>query len=484
MSNNLKRSDLWAYASGAGAFSITINGIGNFAMLYYTQIMGMRPELAGIALSIAIVFDAISDPLMGSISDRTTTRLGRRYPYMLIGGILLAPSFLGYWFVPDFIQGEHALFVYLLTINICLKTTLTVFVVPYTALGFEICRTDHDRARVQGVRYGFSMISNILFGGLAWVLFFGDKVTADGIRIEGTKIQENYHTMGSVLTLATLAIMIFCLIRSYNFSAKNLTAAKQSTPSSLARAIVFDFKDVYSDRIIWLVFGFFGVAQLGKVVTGQVQMFTYVEFMQFSAYEKTFVHTGGMFGFLIGSLLLGSLVKRFDKKKTGYCAMLISSLGSLSLLAIFKGGLMDPVSTSLLDIGEQPFHLSCIVFGFFQMLWWAGCGILTPLAASMIADLSTMRRLQTGQVAEGRYAAGFSLFSKVAIAVALFVTGYILKGVGYVSGAEVQTPDTINTLALMTFGVGPTLMLFSFLILRKYPITHEVMEDHRKKYGQ
>ena len=64
--NKLSKRDLWAYASGEGATSLTLNGINNFGMLFYTQIFGMSPMLAGIALSIATLWDAITDPLMGT----------------------------------------------------------------------------------------------------------------------------------------------------------------------------------------------------------------------------------------------------------------------------------------------------------------------------------------------------------------------------------------------------------------------------------
>lgn len=67
---NLRKRDLWSYASGEGASSITMNGINNFGMLFYTQILGLSPELAGLAISIALAWDAISDPLMGTISAR------------------------------------------------------------------------------------------------------------------------------------------------------------------------------------------------------------------------------------------------------------------------------------------------------------------------------------------------------------------------------------------------------------------------------
>lgn len=478
----LKTRDLWSYASGEGASSITMNGISNFGMLFYTQVMGMRPEMAGLALSIATVWDAVTDPLMGTISDRTTSRYGRRHPYILIGGIALAVSFLLLWMVPELFRGEKALFGYLLGINILMKTAFTVFAVPFTALGFEMCKEDDDRARLQGVRFCFSMIINILFGGFGWMLFFGDRFAEDGTRIDGTKIHENFTNMGWILAVSTLLLIFFCVRFTYRFAEKGPAKKEGSGFSGHVKAFVHDLRDVYSDKLVWLVFIFFGLAQFAMMVVSQVQMFTYVEYMKFSDLEKTFVHTGGMIGFALGSLMLGSLVKRLDKKRTGYLAMAICSFGCLALLGIFTGGVMAPQAVPLFTVKGSPFHLSCVVFGVLQMLWWGGCGILVPTATAMIADLSMVKKLKTGEVTEGRYAAGFAFFVKAACAFGLFVTGCILKSAGYVSGAESQSTETVDKLALMTFTVGPILMFVSFFILRKYPITHQIMEEIRKEY--
>lgn len=480
----LKIRELWGYATGEGATSITINGIANYAMLFYTQILGMSPELAGLAFGIGTIYDAITDPVMGTVSDRTNSRFGRRHPYMLIGGVLLAVLFFFLWFVPESFQGEKRLFAYLVAINILIKSAFTVFVVPFTALGFEMCKTDDDRARLQGVRCGFNMIINIVFGGLGWILFFPDGKAEDGSKIDGTKLAANFENMGIVLTICAALLVLFCVYATYKFADKGLVKHEGGTVADHVKAFVHDLKDVYSDKLVWLVFGFFGLAQFSMMVVSQVQMFTYVEYMQFSAYEKTFVHTGGMVGFMLGSFMLGSLVRRLDKKKTGYIAMLIGSFGCLSLLVVFTGGLMETQSVVLFsDPKGNPFHLSSIVFGLLQTLWWGGCGILVPCATAMIADLSMIKKLKTGEVTEGRYAAGFSFFMKAASALGLMVTGYILKGVGYVSGAEQQTADTLDNLALMTFIVGPILMLASYLVLRKYPITHQSMNELRAQAG-
>jgi glycoside/pentoside/hexuronide:cation symporter, GPH family len=475
----LPTRDLWSYATGEGLNSVGTAGIANFALLFYTQVMGMSPELAGLALFLATFWDAVTDPVMGTITDRTNTRFGRRHPYMVIGGAAFSLTFVALWLIPESFQGEKVLFGYLLIVNLLFRTAFTVFIVPYSALGFEMCKSYDDRSRLQGVRYGFYMVVNILFGGFGWLLFFPDGRAADGTFVDGTKIEANYHGMGITLGIATLLLALYCVHATYKHAEKRAVrsaAARGGGFAAFRRSFLHDLKDVYSDKLVWYVFGFFGLAKFSMMVVSQVQMFTYIEYMGFTAGQKTFVHTGGMVAFGLGSLVLGSMVRRLDKKKTGIVAMAVASSGGLGLYAVFIGGLLDPRAS------VNGFPVAVPVFAALQMMWWGGCGVLVPLAIAMIADLSEMKKWQTGEVTEGRYAAGVSFFLKAANALGLFVTGYILKFTGYISGAEAQAPDTIHKLAVMTFIAGPILMACSFVMIRYYPVTHESMSSLRKQY--
>ncbi|MGA8203381.1 MAG: MFS transporter, partial [Woeseiaceae bacterium] len=223
---HLPKRDLWSYATGEGLNSIGTAGIANFALLFYTQVMGMSPELAGLALFLATFWDAVTDPLMGTITDRTNTRFGRRHPYMLIGGIAFSLTFVALWLIPESFQEEKVLFAYLLVVNVLFRTAFTVFIVPYSALGFEMCKSYDDRSRLQGVRYGFYMLVNIVFGGFGWLLFFPDGRAADGTFLDGTKIEANYHSMGIVVGIATLLLALYCVRATYKH------ALPASIPSS------------------------------------------------------------------------------------------------------------------------------------------------------------------------------------------------------------------------------------------------------------
>ncbi len=99
-------SDVLAYASGDGVTSVILNSIMNFAMLFYTQVIGLDAMLAGLAISISIFWDAITDPIMGHITDNTRSRWGKRHPYMLVGGLLTILFYVMLWLVPNGLENK------------------------------------------------------------------------------------------------------------------------------------------------------------------------------------------------------------------------------------------------------------------------------------------------------------------------------------------------------------------------------------------
>ncbi|MBN2164333.1 MAG: MFS transporter, partial [Pontiellaceae bacterium] len=364
---------LFGYSFGEGAVSITMNGIANFAMLFYTQILGMDAKIAGIALSITVFWDAITDPMMGLVTDHTRSRYGRRLPYVLLGGLALALFFYLLWFLPGRFTDPTAIFWCVLLVNLLVRTALTVFMVPYTALGFEICPEYEDRSRLQGIRYFLNMLVNIVFGGCAWALFFKDSIGVDGERIDGTRIAGNFMTMGSVLAVAVVGLILICVWVTRVYAVDN---RNQSREYGNKLEPLLDLVQILTDKLAWFVFGFLSIAMLAMLLTAQMQMFTFVNYMQFSALEKTFVHSGGMVAFALGSLGLSRLVNRFDKKPAAYIGIGLCVFGGLGLFGLFSSGLVAPRAI----LGGLP--LGTILFGLLQACWWGGCGILVPLATS------------------------------------------------------------------------------------------------------
>ncbi|MBK1876031.1 MFS transporter [Pelagicoccus mobilis] len=462
---------LFGYALGEGAVSITMNGIGNFAMLFYTQILGLSAGYAGTALSVTLVWDAITDPLMGHLTDNTRSRFGRRLPYVFFGGFALAVSFLLLWVIPQHAGTAQAAFWAVLLINLLVRTAVTVFVIPYTALGFEIAPEYNDRSRLQGIRIFVNQASNFIFGACAWVLFFGDKTGEDGARIDGTLVESNYVVMGVVLAIFALMLILGSIYATRDRAVDN---RNEELPGNNLKAFVRDFVETISDRLALIVILFFTFANLGMMLVSQVQMFTYVFYMEFTALQKTIVHGGGMIATALAALWVTRLIKRFDKKALAYIGIAVSIFGGLVSYVLFSGGLVARDAVWML--GETEIPIAVILFGLGQALWWGGTGIVVPTSVSMIADVSAANYAKSGQLKDGSYSAIFGFVLKLGSAVGLLITGWLVDWAGIISQAESQTLEAINRIASATFLSGPAVMIIAFVIVAKYPLNRAVME--------
>jgi GPH family glycoside/pentoside/hexuronide:cation symporter len=463
---------IFGYAAGEGATSIIMNGTGNFYLLYLTQILGMSASWAALSFSICTFWDALTDPIMGHISDNTRSRWGRRHPYILIGGFFTALFFFSYWTLPQMLHGPGMIFASVLLISLLIRTAITVYMVPYMALGFEVCPEYESRTRLQGVRFFVNQITNFTFGALAWTLFFPDSTTADGSRLDGTFIASNYGRMGAALALGAVLLIIVCAAGTRRFAVDNRT---QHVQGNSLRAFWTDFSSIFRNRLAVLVFVFFIVAQFSMILTGTVQMFTYVHYMQFTAVQKSCVHGAGMIAFALAAYNVSKLVSRFDKKGAGYIGAALASFGGLGLLAVFTGGLLSPHQT--LTVAGHLVPVAIIVFALLQVCWWGGCGMVVPLANSMVADVAAIEEHRTGESRNASYAAVFSFSTKAAASVGILVCGLLVDGSGIVSGAETQTAEAVRNISIITFVCGPVVILTSLLILRCYPVTREYMKQ-------
>lgn len=462
---------MFGYSLGDAGISITMNGIGNFAMLFYTQILGMNAVAAGLALSVTTFWDAISDPLMGHISDHTRSRLGRRLPYLLPGGLLTALTFWVLWVLPQGIDSSAGLFWTVLLLNLVLRTFLTVFMVPHTALGFEICADYVSRSKLQGIRNFINQMTNLVFGALAWTLFFRDGTAPDGSRIDGTAISGNYLAMATVLSATIIAVLI--LYRIFVNNSREDTRAVAYAGGTLS-GFFRNMAAIFSDKLAWYVFGMVGFSLLAMLLVSQVQMFTYVFYMEFNEVEKTGVHGAGMLASALGSLfLLPLFVRKLEKKGAAYAAIGMSCAGGAGLSVIFNGGLLSP--------GQELFSLpaATLVFGALQALWWGGAGILVALAMSMIADISEVTKLKKGEEKDGSYSASLIFFQKAAMSFGLLLTGGMVELAGINPQAPAQTDEALRNISMLTFLSGPALMLCSLAVIIRYPVNHIFLEKLR-----
>ncbi|TAG08873.1 MAG: MFS transporter [Verrucomicrobia bacterium] len=466
---------IYGYALGDGAVAISTNGVSNFALLYYGQILGITGTQAGIALSIGMLWDAVSDPIMGHLTDQTRSRWGRRHPYLLIGGLGVALSFLCMWLLHWLPAAYGMTMALVIATNLVLRTSLTVFSVPYTALGFEMCRDYIGRSKLQGARSFVNQVSNFIFGALAWSLFFTDQKAVDGSRIDGSSIAGNYVQMGFALSAGVFLLACLCTWITWPYAKDNRA---DPVPPGTLKVFLQEIYQISRERMVWWVFGFFSVAQFGMMVVGQAQMFSYVFFMELTDREKTFVHGGGMLAYALAALWQGWLTQRLDKKKTGYLAMGICMFSGLALATIFLW-LGMPARTEVSFIGVQV-PVGVGIFALGQFLWWGGCGMLVPIALSMVADLSEIHYLKTGLHKEGTYSAMFTFTLKACLSLGLLFVGKMVDLAGIVPEAKQQTTAAVQSITAVTFLVGPLFIFASFFLLALYPVNREWMQALEK----
>ena len=150
-----------------------------FLLFYYNSVLGLSGTWAGTALLIALVFDAVTDPLVGSISDSFHHRLGRRHPFMYASAIPLAVTF-GLIFSPPPGLGELGLFAWLTVFAILVRASMTLYHVPHMALGAELTTDYRERTVVVAYRSGFGALGIGLVVVLGWTVFFPDEGGALG----------------------------------------------------------------------------------------------------------------------------------------------------------------------------------------------------------------------------------------------------------------------------------------------------------------
>ncbi|MCE0498526.1 MAG: MFS transporter [Methylacidiphilales bacterium] len=465
-----------SYGIGECANSLVMNGIFGFAMLFYTKALGLQPEWAGLAMSVSIFWEAFTEPVMGHISDNTRSRWGRRHPYMIVGGALMALCSYLIWAVPvEFRTSQMSIFWYLVSVNLLLRTGLTLFCIPYGALGFEMCNDYHGRSKLQGTRSIINMIANFAGPAMAWTFFFEDK---DGV--QATTVAANYLRMGSAFAVATAISVCIVVILTFHWHEDTRQAPSRIEGGGIG-GFLRDMKQIILDPYPRWVFVFIVIITLATGLVGFLQIFVYDDFMRFPAVEKSIAHGGTMAGFALGSALAIGLSKRFDRRGTVFFGCLVSACCNIILAVLFLTGWV--ATNAVWHWGAFPIPAALILFVIFNTGYWMGIGILGPMLAAMVSDIAEIHLLQTGENKDGGYAAVSSLAGRVASSFSFIVMGWSLNWIGYKvptgAGKVVQTGQALWNLGMVTFVIGAVIAALASLAIWKYPVNKKFLEDMR-----
>lgn len=392
-----------------------------YLLKYYTEIVGLNSSLAGIALSISVIWDAISDPLMGRISDHTITRFGRRRPYIFIGGILLSISVL-LLFSPPSISSQLGKFAYLLSVYLLVNTAMTIISVPHIALGGELSFERNERTSVFGWRLFFSNIG-MLIGMIvpATILqSLGDESAKENIITSRT-------VAGEIVSLVILVSSIITFL---------VTKGKDTIQSDKTKQLPFfvSFGSVLRNKMFLILLFAFVIATIGRTFNSAIALY-YYEY-RLGLKESQVVINILLPFFLVLMLSIGFWVwisKKIGKKIPAF-------------LGVFGLGLLTVIVYPLFPYGELKPPLIAAFFGGI----FAGSILIMD---SILTDVVDYDEYKTGEKREGLYFGIWKMGVKFSQAFGIALTGFLLDFIGFQNGLTEQSTEVGFRLA-MIFGPG------------------------------
>jgi len=450
-----------AYGFGAVAYGIKNNGFDYFLLLFYSQVMGVDAPLVGLALLIALLFDAFSDPIVGYLSDNTHSRWGRRHPWMYGSALPVAVFFYLLWVPPASLTG-NALFPYILVLAILIRVCITLFEVPSSALSAELTEDYDERTSLISYRYFFGWIGGTLMATIALSVFLvpTDTIT-NGILNKG-----GYGTYGFV---ASVLIFISILVTALG-THRHIPHFKLPPPKAKLspKRVLFEIYETLANRSFFAVFlaALFGAVAAGLSAGLSFYMSGY--FWEFSTDQISVIALSIVISAFL-ALFIAPVISRVMGKKRG--AILIGILAFT----------IAPAPIVLRLLGFMPENGSPILFPIVL----TGVVIETTLlitfsilSTSMIADLVEDGEIRTARRSEGVLFAATTFTRKAVQGFGVLAASAVLALVQFPKGvAPGQVPEEV------VFNLGlyyaPTLfviwmfMIASLMLYRIDRVTHE-----------
>jgi len=419
-----------------------IGGLSGFFLLdFLVNVAGLRPEGAlgaGTIFLIVKLWDAVNDPIMGWLSDKTSSRLGRRRPWLLFGAIPLGLAFFLHWLVPPL--SEAGRFGYYVVVALILDTALTAVLVPYTALTAELTQDYDERTSLNSFRFSFSILGSVV------ALFVHTQILA--------AFPDNPYLANALSAgIWALAIIIPCFITFFGTREPERAAPAADTARL---GFVEGFRVAFSNRAFLLVTLIYLFSWLTIQFVQTNLVFYARDWVGMSLETYGFVLIALQLSAFVCLLVWARVSERLGKKNVYYLGALIFVL---VLLGLF---LVQPGQTALVFV--------------LALLGGAGVSVAYLIPWSMLPDVIELDELETGQRREGVFYGVFIFLQKLGLALGLFISAQVLGAAGYLPKIPgevppVQPESALYAIRLLVGPAGAAILLLSFVAVYLYPIT-------------
>jgi GPH family glycoside/pentoside/hexuronide:cation symporter len=421
------------FSTGDLSTSIPLAILMFFQLYFLTDVAGLRPDWAGLAVGIPRIWDAVNDPLFGLLSDRIRSPWGRRRVLLLFGAVPLGLTFIFMWLVPDL--GQAGLAWYYALVFILFDTAFTVVHVGYNALTPEMTRDYDERSALNGYRMAFSIAGTLGAIILATVL---------GWYISDSRVLFRILGIGLGLVSMIPPLVVFRLTR-------NLPTADQPDPLPVAQAM----RHTLGNRPFRLVMGLYLMSWTTASILAAVLVYYANYYLKVPEQANYFVLVAE--GSAIAFIPLWVWVaQRLDKRRAFLW-------GTFTWIVVLLGIFALPPDQLVLA---------------YLLAALSGSGIATAyvLPWAMVPDVVEYDQVRSGQRREGSYYAFASFFQKLATGAALWAMGMALAMTGYITPdvagpLPVQPPQAVTAIRVFIGPVPAILLLGAILFAWRYPIT-------------
>jgi len=449
---------------GVGEMPITVLMVlsGLFILFFYNSVMGLPASLVGIGLFASLALDAVTDPLIGHLSDRSRHRLGRRHAFMLPGALGMGPCFY-LLFSPPRTLGPTGLFLWLVVTMIALRATSAIYRIPYLGLGAELSRDYDDRTSTMAVRAVFGLVGTLAAAGLSFLLFF--PATADGS--EPKLHYEGYPHLGLAFGALMTVSGLVCFFGTLGHRTSG--GGKSSAAPSFLSAFRISMQNT-EFRKLWSSSTVFFLAVVLNASLA-IQYFTWYARINGGG-SLSAIQTSFYIGALLGVFQWMALSKRAEKRTLNMAAM--AGTATVLLMATLLVG-----DGRLFGTGHaMPLIVGSVIGGMFASAIW----VIPP---SMVADVADTDELRTGMRREGIYFGISNFGEKIAAGGALFLSGTLLTLFGKLShGVPKGAPAATPYLGILYGAVPAVLLLVSLILIIPYRLNRRTVHGIQRELAK
>lgn len=431
-----------AYGLGALVTIVAVNSVVQLTSLVYVVGLGISAIWIGYAQALPRLWDAVMDPVLGSFSDNSRSRFGRRIPFLVIGGVLIGIAFSLLWTVPTH-WSKEAMFSYFVAASLFFYTVVPIFSIPHGALGLEMTQDYHEKTRLFAYA---SFIGNVGAFCLPWVYYLANRPLFHGDTVAGTK----WICLGMSVILTACALV--CA-----FVCKETKLKQVRTQERIP--LLEGFKATYRNRTFLVLVLAFTLLIVGFQLVMGFSNFTTIFYLfggDKDAASTLMAQNGTLWAAvgIAGVFPMVWLSKALGKRTTVILSFAVIAAGNLSKVLCY-----DPSHPWLTFIPTFCLSLG-MVFCF-------------SLVNSMISDVCDEEELRTGTRREGIYFAVYNWWWKVGVSIAAVLSGYLLRLTGFTEGMATQSATTLFWIRFWEIGLPSVLCLVSIYLLTKYPLTEK-----------